>query len=237
MFSKSINLLLLLLSLQMLVPVHEVLADTGPKPTMEFTFKQELTGEPLTIVSGILYECDQPDCSDAAPLEDVGPQGLYCELQSCRAIGYGFASYHQLEIEFSDDISRQSNIFETAGFDSKYTVTVRPDDLLVEARFNLLPSFSLGILEVITCICTLVGEVLIVGLIILSFSVLEGSDLLASCNNHHGRCSWACIFHLAKEAAPSNSHYVHFCKPDHTIPFVDCAEAFLPSLFSDFIDC
>ena len=166
MIAKLIKLFILLLSIQVLLPAHVALADTGPKPTMEFAFNQELTEELVTIISGILYECDQPDCSDAAPLEEVGPQGLYCEAQSCRAIGYGFAPYHRLEIEFSDGITRQSNIFETVGFDSKYTVTVRPEDLLIEAQFSLLPSFSLGILEVITCICTLIGGVLIVGLII-----------------------------------------------------------------------
>jgi hypothetical protein len=163
MISKSIKLLLLLLSLPMLLPVRTVLADTGPKPTMEFVFNREQAGEPLTIVSGILYECDQPDCSDAAPLEDVGSQGLYCEPQSCRAIGYGFAPYHQLEIEFSDGISRQSNIFETAGFDSEYTVTVRPDDLLVEGRFSLNAFPRTGTI-IVACICALMGLGLLAGL-------------------------------------------------------------------------
>lgn len=163
MISKLIKLLLLLLSLPMILPVHAVLADTGPKPTMEFAFKQELTGEQVTITSGVLFECEQPDCSEAAPLEDLGPQGLYCEPQSCRAIGYGFAPYHRLEIEFSDGITRQSNIFETAGFDSKYTVTVRPDDLFVESRFTLstLPSFALVALA---CVCGLMGLGLVAGL-------------------------------------------------------------------------
>lgn len=153
----------MLLFLQLFFPAHIAFADTGPKPTMEFTFNQELTGEPLTIVSGILYECDQPDCSDAAPLEEVGPQGLYCEPQSCRAIGYGFAPYHRLEIEFSDGVTRQSNIFETAGFDSKYTVIVRPNDLLVEGRFSLGVFPRTGTVLVATCICALVSLSLIVG--------------------------------------------------------------------------
>jgi len=166
MITKFIKPFILLFLMQVFLPVQVAFADTGPKPTMEFAFNYELTGEPVTIVSGILYECDQSDCSDASPLEELGPQRLYCEPQSCRAIGYGFAPYHRLDIEFSDGITRQSNIFETAGFDSKYTVTVRREDLLIEARFSLLPSFSLGILEVITCICTLIGGVLIVGLII-----------------------------------------------------------------------
>lgn len=160
------KLVLLLIFLRLLLPVQIVLADTGPKPTMDFQFKYESTEEHPTIVSGILYECDQPDCSDASPLEQLGPQGLFCDTEGCRATAYGFAPYHKLEIEFSDEETRQSNIFQTAGFDSKYTVTVRPTDLLVEAQF------SLGVLPplfviVITCICVLMGVGLVVGLIIL----------------------------------------------------------------------
>jgi hypothetical protein len=157
--------LLSLILMQVLFSAYAVLADTGPKPTMEFTFKQDLPeGEKHTIVSGTLYECDQSDCSDAAPLEEVGPQGFYCDAQSCRAIAYGFAPYHRLEIELSDEITRQSNIFETVGFDSRYTVTVQPDNLLVEGQLSLgiLPPIAIIAL---TCICVLAGLGLIVGLI------------------------------------------------------------------------
>ena len=158
-------LLLSPILMQILFPAHVVLADTGPKPSMEFAFKQELSGEQATIVSGILYECDQPDCSDASPLEELGPQRFYCEAESCQALAYGFAPYHRLEIQFSDGVKRESNIFETAGFDSKYTVTVRPDDLRVEAQLSLggLPTI---VTIAVTCICVLLGLSLIVGLII-----------------------------------------------------------------------
>ena len=166
MLPRLIKLFWLLLCLQLFLPAHIAFADTGPKPTMEFAFNQQLTGAPVTIISGILYECDQPDCNDATPLEDVDPQGLYCEPQSCRAIGYGFAPYHRLEIEFSDGITRQSNIFETAGFDSKYTVTVRPDDLRVEAQFRLTAFPRTGTI-IVACICALVGLSLIAGLAVL----------------------------------------------------------------------
>ena len=160
-------LLLSFILMQILFSAHVVLADTGPKPSMEFEFKQDLPeGERHTIVSGILFECDRSDCSDAAPLEEVGPQGFYCDAQSCRAIAYGFAPYHRIEIEFSDEITRQSNIFETAGFDSRYTVIVQPDDLLVEAQLSLGFLPSIAIIAII-CICVLVGLALIVGLIIL----------------------------------------------------------------------
>jgi hypothetical protein len=160
--------LLPFLLLQLLLPTRVVLADTGPKPTMDFAFKPELTGEPVTITSGTLYECEQSDCSDAAPLEELGPQRFTCEANSCRATAYGFAPYHKIEIEFSDGKTRQSNIFETAGFDSKYTVTVRPDDLLVEAQFNLtaVPSLITIITILVVCACALVGVGLVLGLII-----------------------------------------------------------------------
>lgn len=163
MITKFIKLLLLLLSL--LLPTQIVLADTGPKPTMDFQFKQELPGEPVTITSGILYECEQSDCSDAAPLQELGPQGFRCDAESCSALAYGFSPYHRLEILFSDGKTRQSNVFETAGFDSKYTVTVRPEDLLVEAQFSLGVFPPIAII-VLTCICALVGVGVIVGLII-----------------------------------------------------------------------
>ena len=158
----KLSLLFLLLS-QVLLPAGVVLADTGPKPGMDFEFKQEVEGEQVTITSGILYECDQADCSDAIPLEEVGPQGFYCQADRCSATAYGFAPYHRLEIRFSDGQIRQSNIFETAGFDSDYTVTVRPDDLLVEAQFSLGIFPRTGTL-LLACICGVVGLALIVGL-------------------------------------------------------------------------
>ncbi len=164
MIPKLTKLFLLLLSLLALLPAHVVSADTGPKPTMEFTFKQELAGSPVTITSGILYECEQSDCSDATPLQEAGPQRFTCEANSCRATAYGFSPYHKIEIQFSDGKMRQSNVFKTAGFDSQYTVTVRTDDLLVEAEFSL-GVFPPIVIIVIACICALVG-VSVVGSII-----------------------------------------------------------------------
>src|ERR1044071_3909726 len=156
MLTKLIRSFLVLLLFFAFLPVSVVLADTGPKPTMEFTFKQEATSTPVTIDSGTLYECEQSDCSDAAPLQEVGPQRFTCEVNSCHATAYGFSPYHKIEIKFSDGKTRQSNVFQTAGFNSTYTVTVRPDDLLVDSQLGLgaLPPF--GIIA-ITCICAVIG--------------------------------------------------------------------------------
>lgn len=165
MIRQLIRLFLVLLFLHIFLPARVTLADTGPKPSMDFVFKQELPGDQVTITSGIMYECQQSDCRDASPLEELGPQRFSCEANHCYAMAYGFSPYHRLEIQFSDGQTRQSNIFETAGFDSRYTVTVRPDDLLVEAQF------SLGILPrtgtiVVACICCLVSIGLLAGFVI-----------------------------------------------------------------------
>lgn len=157
--------LLLLIFLQFLLVPGAVFADTGPKPGMEFKLKQAFAGEPVTIISGTLYECQQLDCSDAAPLQKLGPQGFYCQADNCSATAYGFSPYHKIEIEFSDGKKRQSNIFETAGFNSNYTVTVRPEDLQVDAKLSLgvfPPNMNLLLL----CTCFLCGGVLLLVLII-----------------------------------------------------------------------
>jgi hypothetical protein len=157
-------LFLVVFTLAMLLPFQTVLADTGPKPSMEFEFEGLQDGD-LQIVSGTLYECQQPDCSDASPLQELGPQRLTCSTTSCSALAYGFAPYHILEIEFSDEVTRRSNVFETAGFNSRYLVTIQPDDLLVEAQFGL-GAISPSILFFIACACACNGAALVTGLII-----------------------------------------------------------------------
>lgn len=161
--AKLRTILLCFLLAQLWIPMQVVRADTGPKPTMDFTF----SGEPVTITSGTLYECDEIDCSDAEPLGVFGPQRFMCNTQSCSALAYGFSTYHQLEIQFSDGKTRQSNVFQTAGFDSVYTVTVRPDDLLVEAQFspfNILPRTITSFLLVCCCLCLII--VVLIGLVV-----------------------------------------------------------------------
>ncbi|HLO17652.1 MAG TPA: hypothetical protein VK206_22670 [Anaerolineales bacterium] len=164
--TKFRTFLLFILLIQLFLPVQIVLADTGPKPTMDFQFQQEVATEPVTITSGTLYECEQSDCSDASPLKELGPQRFACNALGCSALAYGFSRYHKLEIQFSDGKTRQSNIFQTAGFASKYTVTVRPNDLLVEAHFSLGVFPPIVKILAVACLCALIGVGLIVGLII-----------------------------------------------------------------------
>ena len=154
---QLIKLTLLLLLLQVFLPAQSVLADTGPKPQMHFQFKYESTEDHPTIVSGVMYECQQADCSDAAPLEQVGPQGFFCDSEGCRATAYGFAPYHKIVVEFSDEETRESNVFQTSGFESAYTVTVRQNDLLVDSEFSPTGMFPPFFMIVIGCICALVG--------------------------------------------------------------------------------
>ena len=91
-----------------------VRADVGPKPAMDFTFAFE--GEASDITIGEMYECDQSDCSDAALLEELGPQGFRCTTNTCNSIAYGYADYHKIRITFADGRVLESNIFEKDAF-------------------------------------------------------------------------------------------------------------------------
>jgi len=137
------------------IPLQSAAADMGPKPGMDFEFVYETASGPLLIEDGVQYECSQPDCSDARPLEDAGPQGFRCYETICSSIAYGYNDYHYLELTFSDGKTRQSNVFKTAGFSSAYKVTVRENDLLVEPRllnpYNIHPYLLLCLL----CLCCL----------------------------------------------------------------------------------
>jgi hypothetical protein len=164
MTSKSKRVIIVSFLLLVLLPVFSASADTGPKPSMDFTFKQETSTSTLTITSGILFECDQSDCKDAKPLQMLGPQRFSCTETACSAMAYGFSTYHRLEIQFSDGKTRRSNVFRTAQFQSSYQVTIRPSDLLVEPEFTLNAFTPLTYL--LLCFGCLVGIAILVVLII-----------------------------------------------------------------------
>ena len=161
MHPKYIKIFTLLVFLVSFLPFQIVLADTGPKPTMDFQFTQAFSGDLVSITGGTLFECEQADCSDAEPLIEGGPQRLNCEANSCHALAYGFAPYHRLELQFSDGKTRQSNIFETAGFKSTYNVTIQQDDLLVESQFDPMGVFSPFTYYIFYCVSCLLLLVLI----------------------------------------------------------------------------
>lgn len=152
------RLLLLIILLVVILPVGRARADLGPKPTVEFAFEQAFEGEPVTIVSGILMQCDQPDCADAHPLpENMGPQHFTCEGLTCSGLAYGFTDYGQLKITFSDGKVRQSNVFAITNFNAHYDVTINKNDLVVKERISPV-TLSLAIV----CLCCCCGMVLIV---------------------------------------------------------------------------
>ncbi|OGO18318.1 MAG: hypothetical protein A2Z14_03905 [Chloroflexi bacterium RBG_16_48_8] len=113
------------------LPTNHADADMGPKPSMDFEFEYE-SGQSLEIIDGILYECDLPDCSDAKPLEELGPQRSSCTAYACSSLAYGYSDYHRLLIRFSDGKERQSNVFQSDSFNSTFRVLVRENDLFVE---------------------------------------------------------------------------------------------------------
>jgi hypothetical protein len=165
MLPKNMRAVILILFLVGIIPLARVSADVGPKPSMEFSFNQEFAGPPVTIISGILFECEQPDCQDASPLQELGPQRFSCAATVCSALSYGFSPYHKLEIHFSDGITRTSNIFKTSQFQASYKVIVRQNDLLVTPRFSL--NFFTPLTYVLICSGCLAGIVILVILIVL----------------------------------------------------------------------
>jgi len=127
-----IFILLLAVPASLLVfPTRAARADTGPKPAMTFVFKYEITPAPA-VVSGTLLECSDPDCADATPLQELGPQGFRCQEGRCASLGYGYLKYHRLAIEFSDGQTRESNVFTKNHFEAYYTVRVLENSLQVK---------------------------------------------------------------------------------------------------------
>ena len=165
MRAKYTRVLILLVFWISCLPFQTASADVGPKPSMDFTFTQGVSGTQVSIVSGTMFECQQSDCSDAKPLPQLGPQGFRCEATSCHALAYGFSDYHRLEIQFSDGKSRQSNIFKTADFNGTYKVTIRQDDLRVEPQISL-DLFS-PLTYILLCGCCLLAVLVIIVIVVI----------------------------------------------------------------------
>ncbi len=173
---KSTNILLVcFLNLITIIPLSHAQADMGPKATMSFEFIFPENSS-LTITEGQLLECSQPDCSDAQPLQQMGPQHFSCDLNTCSSMAYGYTEYNRLSITFSDGITRQSNIFGKKYFAAKYRVTVQQNSLMVEEQrgsLNPLVYLSVGII-----VAGILGSAVILTLIILLilFVYKEGQE-------------------------------------------------------------
>lgn len=109
-------------------------ADTGPKPQAAFSFDYQVPR--AQIVSGELWQCEDPACATGEPLRQLGPQGFGCEVDSCHATAYGFAQYQKLVIRF-EDRTRESNVFHQDAFNGVFVVTVRETDLMVTERVQV----------------------------------------------------------------------------------------------------
>lgn len=106
-------------------------ADLGPKPKADFAVKVD-NGAHVT--EGALLMCGKNDCSDAQPLEEVGPQRIFCTETGCHALAYGFAPYLQLRLILSDGRVVTSQVFTKDAFDAEFTAIVTGDTLRVEEK-------------------------------------------------------------------------------------------------------
>ena len=141
--SRRLSIVILMtLSLLIVFPWQRAFADIGDKPSLSFEFVFEANTQ-LTITEGILYTCTDISCVDRQPLQELGPQRFSCTETSCSTTTYGHPDFMQLEVTFSDGITRRSGVFSTSGFHVKYLVTVRESELTVveeSARDSRAPS-------------------------------------------------------------------------------------------------
>lgn len=155
-------LLSLIILLLLTLPAGAVSADIGPKPTMTFYFEYE-TDESLTIVEGILVQCEDPECLEGHPLENLGPQHFSCNPIDCSSMAYEYAGDNLLVITFSDGVTRMSNQFGKQHFDAVYTVTVYEDALVVVETGGKINPVGALLGGAIAAFC--LGGALLVGLL------------------------------------------------------------------------
>lgn len=121
----------LALTISFCIPLTNVLADTGPNPTMDFEFQYNIAS--VSMESAKLMFCEDLDCKIS--WEVLGP--FRCSLNSC-SYSYGGNTYYKLVINYSDK-TRESNVFQKTRFNSSFTVTVNQDGLQVTENWSGLP--------------------------------------------------------------------------------------------------
>jgi len=108
-------------------------ADLGPKPNATFSITVDKGAH---MMSGALLMCEKDNCSDATPLETLGPQHFFCLDWKCDALAYGFSPYLQLQLTLSDGRKLTSQIFKKEAFDASFVATVAGDQLRVEEQLK-----------------------------------------------------------------------------------------------------
>lgn len=146
-------------------PWQSARADTGPKPSMDFTIEYAIQPPP-ELASGLMVTCADQNCaspqvfgghcSDSStpdPMELTNPGEGYCyqrmECSKDRCTAYNtYVDYYRLDFTFSDGKTRISNVFGKEYFYAQYLITVRQDDLLVEElRGYAMPITSMAVLS------------------------------------------------------------------------------------------
>ena len=165
---------LLFLTLLMLAFAPLLMADTGPKPAMDFELEYVLSPAP-EITTATLLECQQKDCSDGVPLEELGPQGIHCPSNTeCYSMAYGYnGEYFQLVLEFSDGVTRTSNVFTKHRFNASYRVTVTDNALEVEKAGGSGNPLAYFLFLMLALICGGVA-IVIVGIVLIVRAVRRG---------------------------------------------------------------
>lgn len=146
------------------IPSQSVRADAGPKPSMQFIFTSRIRPGPI-IISGQLLRCKDEACVQPEPLQQMGPQRFECQVNTCYSVAYSTSPYYRLTIEFSDGVTRQSNIFTKRAFAANYLVTIYEQSLKVVEKplgpdipffkggaptlWNLIATLAFPLLEII----------------------------------------------------------------------------------------
>lgn len=159
------------------IPFQSVQADVGPHPSMQFIFISRIKPQP-TILSGRLLECEDEACIRSGLLPDLGPIRFQCQIRSCYSSGYSYRPYHRLIIEFSDGVTRQSNVFTKHVFAANYLVTIQEERLLVEEKplGPNIPLFKTGAPTLFDFLATIAFPIIEIVLIIIlvAFAVRTG---------------------------------------------------------------
>jgi hypothetical protein len=129
-----------------------LMADMGPKPSAEFEIKYAI--EPIpNLTDYALLECKDAACEETTLLEELGPQHFDCTQYECSSMSYGYTDYLQIELTFSDGVTRTSNIFTKKHFNAVYTITVRADDLVVKETGGSGNPYVIFLIVILAAIC------------------------------------------------------------------------------------